>query len=286
VKPISLVREFGVVASTGLAISFLLTVFLVPVLPGIFGEKSVNRGKSSSGEMYEKASAFIGGVILSRRKSFLILGAAIIIGCLYSATSLRVNNSILNYLAPDSPIQQRIEKLNAHLAGLYTLQIIVDGHVGNVFERVQYLGELEKIQRFVARHPSLDHSVSFADYISMLNSAVNDTGEPELPEEDDVVENLMLFIGPDDVAEYLSEDGSKASIVVRHSIADSAKLSAVLDDIKHFVATQTDPDLAVTITGESVLTDNAVNYLVFGQLRSLALIVIAIFAVVAFTSDF
>lgn len=125
-KPISLVREFGVVASTGLAISFLLTVFLVPVLPGIFGEKSVNRGKSSSGEMYEKASAFIGGVILSRRKSFLILGAAIIIGCLYSATSLRVNNSILNYLAPDSPIQQRIEKLNAHLAGLYTLQIIVD----------------------------------------------------------------------------------------------------------------------------------------------------------------
>jgi hypothetical protein len=28
------------------------------------------------------------------------------------------------------------------------------------------------------------------------------------------------------------------------------------------------------------------NYLVFGQLRSLALIVIAIFAVVAFTSDF
>ena len=280
-NPISLVREFGVVASTGLAISFLLTVLLVPVLLGIFGEKSVNRGKSPSGEMYEKASAFISGIILSRRKSFLILGAAIIIGCLYSATSLRVNNSILNYLAPDSPIQQRIEKLNVHLAGLYALQIVVDGHVDNVFERVQYLGELQKIQRFVARHPSLDHSVSFADYISMLNSAVNDTGEPELPEEDDVVENLMLFIGPGDVAEYLSEDGSKASIVVRHSIADSAKLSAVLDEIKHFIATQTDPDLAVTITGESVLTDNAVNYLVFGQIRSLALIVVAIFAVVA-----
>jgi len=50
--------------------------------------------------MYEKASAFIGGVILSRRKSFLILGAAIIIGCLYSATSLRVNNSILNQILP------------------------------------------------------------------------------------------------------------------------------------------------------------------------------------------
>jgi hypothetical protein len=37
----------------------------------------------------------------------------------------------------------------------------------------------------------------------------------------------------------------------------------------------------VTITGESVLMDNAVSYLMFGQIRSLVFIVFAIFAVVA-----
>lgn len=280
-NPISLVREFGLVASTGLAINFFLTALLVPVLLGIFGEQTNQDRSGWSNKLYRIISAFMTDVILARRKTFLILSAAAVIACLYFASSLQINNSILNYLAPDSPIQQRIEQLKASLAGLYTLQIVVDGHVDGVFERAQYLGELEKIQAFVAGHPALDHSMSFADYMSLLNSAVNDTGEPELPFEDDVIETLMLFVGPDDVAEYLSEDGSRASIVVRHSVAESVQLSSVLNDIKDYIAKQTDPDLAVTITGESVLMDNAVSYLMFGQIRSLVFIVFAIFAVVA-----
>jgi hypothetical protein len=280
-NPITLVREFGLVASSGLAINFFLTAILVPVLLGILGETSVRRETRWTGAMYRMASALIGKVILSHRKLFLILCVAITLGCLTSAASLNVNNSILNYLAPDSPVQQRIEQLKAKLAGLYTLQIVVDGHVDEIFERAHYLGELEQIQAFVDRHPLLDHSNSFADYVAMLNSAVNDTGEPELPYEDDVAATLMLFIGPGDVTEYLSEDRSRASIVVRHSIAESARLSLVLDDIRTHIAEQTDPDLVVTITGESVLSDNAVSYLMSGQVRSLVFIVTAIFAVVA-----
>lgn len=281
-NPISLVREFGLVASTGLAINFLITVVLVPVLLGIFGEQFKRRSPGWSGKMYRAASTYITGVILGNRKSILILSAAIMIGCLYAATSLRINNSILHYIATDSPIQQRIEHLKTNLAGLYTLQIVVDGHVDGVFERARYLAELGKIQAFVEHHPALDHSMSFADYISMLNSAVNDTGEPELPYDDDVIQTLMLFVGPDDLTEYLSMDGSKASVVVRHSLAASAELGLVLDEIQDYIATRTDPDLAITITGESVLANNAAKYLMSGQIRSLALIVFAIFTVVAF----
>ena len=279
-NPIALVRDFGLVASTGLAINFLLTALLVPVLLGIFGERTNTTDGGWAGRMYLAVSAYITDLILARRKSFLMLSALGMAACLYSATSLHINNSILNYVAPDSPVQQRIENLRAKLAGLYTMQLVVDGHVDRVFERAQYLGELQKIQGFIAQHPALDHSMSFADYISMLNSAVNDTGEPELPDDDDVVETLMLFVGPGDVSEYLSDDGSMASIVIRHSIAESSQLSAVLDQIEHYIATQTDPDLAITITGESVLTDNAVVHLMFGQIRSLVFIVIAIFLVV------
>ena len=280
-NPINLVREFGLVASTGLAINFLLTALLVPVLLGTFGEHTGRDGRSWSGTLYAKVSKLITRIVLAQRKAFLTLCAAIMAGCLYGATSLQINNSILNYLAPESPIQQRIDHLKTKLAGLYTLQIVVDGHIDGAFERVQLLAELQKIQAFVARHPALDHSMSFADYISMLNSAVNDSGDPELPEEDDAVETLMLFIGADDVAEYLSSDGSKASIVVRHSIAASATLAAALQDIEAFIGGSTNPDLTITLTGESVLTDNAVAYLMVGQMRSLAFVVIAVFAIVA-----
>ncbi|MDH5622341.1 MAG: MMPL family transporter, partial [Gammaproteobacteria bacterium] len=215
-NPIGLVREFGLVASSGLAINFLLTALVVPVLLGVLGEKTGYRAKAGAGIAYQQATAFMTRTVLGHRKSFLIISVALMIGFLFAATSLRINNNILNYFESESPVKQRIANLRENLAGLYTLQIIVDGHVDAVFERVQYLDQLQRIQGFVARHPALDHSMSFADYIAMLNSAVNETGEPEIPEEDDVVETLMLFIGPNAVAEYLTEDGSMASIVVRH----------------------------------------------------------------------
>jgi predicted RND superfamily exporter protein/CRP-like cAMP-binding protein len=280
-NPINLVREFGLVASTGLAINFLLTALMVPVLLGVFGERTSRTGGSRVSNAYHALSEFLTHLILSRRKSFLLLVAAMIAISLHWATSLHVNNSILNYLASDSAVQQRIEHLKKRLAGLYTMQVVVDGHIDSAFERVQYLGQLEKIQHFIAAHPFLDHSMSLADYMSMLNSAVNDTGDPELPEEDDVVETLMLFVGPGDLTEYLSEDGSVASILVRHGIAESAQLAAVLEQLEEFIARRTDPDLAITITGESVLTDNAVVYLMRGQIWSLFFIVVAIFTVVS-----
>lgn len=280
-NPIHLVREFGLIASTGLAINFFLTALLVPVLLGVLGERTMTDGSRRAGSRYRMISALVTKIILARRKSFLLIGVAILAACLYAASSLRINNSILQYLAADSPIQQQIDGLKTKLSGIYTLQIVVDGHVDSVFERAHYLGELHEIQTFLERHPALDHSMSFADYLAMLNSAVNETGEPELPYEDDVIETLMLFVGPGDISEYLSEDGSRASIVVRHSIAESARLNSVLGDIRKYVSARTDPDLAVTVTGESVLSDNAVTFLMFGQVRSLIFIVVAIFAVVA-----
>lgn len=280
-NPIGLVREFGLVASSGLAINFVLTALLVPVLLSHLGETQIRATTGPFARAYGALSRDLGGLILTNRRSFLVLCVGVLAGCLYAGTSVHVNNNLLNYFAGDSPIHGRIDRLRTQLAGLHTLQIVVDGHIDDAFERVRYLEELHKIQRYVARHPALDHSISFADYLALLNSAVNDTGRPALPYEDDVVRALMLFVGPDDVREYLSEDRSKASIVVRHGISDSTELTRVLDEIEAFVASKVDPDLAVTITGESILNGNAVNHLMFGQLRSLGLILAGILLIVS-----
>ena len=60
-----------------------------------------------------------------------------------------------------------------------------------------------------------------------------------------------------------------------------AQLRAAVKDLEAFIAANLDPDLSVKITGQSVLASNAVNDLVFGQIKSLALVVIVIFAVVS-----
>ena len=281
-NPLSLVREFGLVAAAGLTANFLLTAVLVPVLLRASGEKVRGRKANWAKDAYQRVSAWMTRYILSHRRWVLVACIAFTGVLIHAASSLQINNNILNYFGPDSPVQQRIRELSDDLAGLYTLQIVVDGHIDGAFERVDFLNELREIQHFVEQHPLLDHSMSFADYIAVLNSAVNETGEPELPDDDDVVETLMLFVGPEDVSEYLSYDHSKASIVVRHGISESKELSKTLAELQAFIDSHTDPDLGVKITGESVLTDNAIAYLVDGQVLSLILIIGTIFITTAF----
>lgn len=278
-NPVVLVREFGFVASAGLAINFFITAILVPVLLGLLTGQKASDTIHHEKTVYAAVSDLITRFILHYRRVVLLVAGILMVTLLLAAAKIQVNNDILSYLDDSSRIKQQVDELNDRFSGIYTLQIVVDGHIDNAFERVSYLEELQKIQRYITGHSALGSSTSLADYIALLNSAVNDTGEIELPEDDDVVETLMLFIGPDDATEYLSGDHSKSSIVVRHGISNSKELGTELQGLQRFVSENIDEDLGVTITGESVLTDNAVDYLLAGQLRSLLLILAAIFIV-------
>jgi predicted RND superfamily exporter protein len=281
VNPIGLVREFGLVASIGLAVNFLLTALLVPVLLGLLGERRDGAGQQRYSRVFRKLSATLTVLFLSHRRLLIALSIGVLVGCVLLATRVQVDNSILRYLPEDSPVQERITRLREDLAGIYTFQIVVDGHIDGAFERISFLEEIREIQAYIAEGSPFDSSTSLADYVALLNSAVNETGEPELPYDEDVLEALMLFVDPKDVREYLSDDGSKTSIVVRHSLSASANLRQAVADLKAFIAAETDSDLRVEITGQSVLASNAVNDLALGQTQSLGLIILAIFFVVS-----
>ncbi|MCB1763641.1 MAG: MMPL family transporter [Gammaproteobacteria bacterium] len=280
-NPVSLVREFGIVASTGLAINFLLTALLVPILLQLIGERNSHNRQYRLTGLYLRFSAFLTRFILSHRRLIVVLSIAVFTACGALASRLQVDNSILNYLPDESPVRDRALNISQKLAGIYVFQIVLDGHIDDAFERVHYLEQIQKIQRYIAQQSPFDHSNSFADYLALLNSAVNDTGEPELPDEDDVAEALMLFINPGDVREYLSADKSIANIVVRHGIDESADLQIAVRDLEAYIKHNVDPDLQVTITGQSVLASDAVNDLIVGQIKSLGLIIVTIFVVVS-----
>jgi predicted RND superfamily exporter protein/CRP-like cAMP-binding protein len=279
-SPIELVREFGLVASLGLAINFSITALLVPAYLRVFGD----RFPTVDGELLRiPGSHFVPILIraaLSKRRVLIAATMGVAAVALFFAAQIRVNNNVLNYFEPDSEVMQRVDTVHRNLAGLETFSIVVDGHIDGTFEKVRYLEEVRKLQRFLSRHPAFDFNVSFADYLALLNSVANDTGEPELPVEDEVIRELLLFVKHRSVAEYVSPDFSRTSIVVRHNIASSYELSQALTDMKAFVAANIDHDLDVRITGESILANNAADQMVEGQARSLLLMLLVIFAVI------
>ena len=277
---IELVREFGLVASLGLAINFLITALLVPAFLRLFEVRLPTADRELLRIPGSRFVPIVIRAILSKRKLLITATLGIAAVALWFAAQIRVNNNVLSYFEPDSEVIQRVDTVHRNLSGLEIFSIVVDGHIDGTFQKTRYLEEVRKIQRYLSRHPAFDFNVSFVDYLALLNSVANDTGEPELPVEDEVIRELLLFVKHRSVAEYVSPDFSRTSIVVRHNIASSDELSQALADVQAFVSAHIDHHLDVQVTGESILANNAADQMAEGQARSLLLMLLVIFAVI------
>jgi len=282
--PVGVVQEFGTVTAVALAINFLITYTLIPIYLYYAGKHCMVADTKTLQQTNRRRSSFKRAVVATVIHSRWLVVVVVLIATIFfinGARQLQVNNSLLDYFPDDDPVKVRSQVLSDNLAGIEIASIVVDGHIQGAFEKVHYLEQIKAIQDFISQHPDLDLSISIVDYLSLLYSGLNDTGDIELPEEDDVIETLLAIASPDSLVPLITEDNSKANIIVRHNLSSSRDLRHALDDIERFIAHSVDSDLDVRIIGDSILNNNAVDFIAKGQIESLLLVILAIFAVVS-----
>lgn len=279
-NPIQLLREFGLVASTGLAFNFLITASLIPVYLRFFGDRQPTRHN----KRHNLADRMIGTVchLVQHRKSWILLFTVTSLSvAAYGSLSIQINNNILDYFNQGSPVKYRASTLHEKLSGMETFSIILDGNIEDTFKRSRYLEEVVEIQRYLESTSSFDSSISIADYLALLNSVVNESGSLQLPDDDEVLGELNVLINHKNIKGYVTSDFSQTRIVVRHNIYASNNLNKALAELQSFVDENTDKGLNVNITGESVLTSQATDQMAAGQAKSLGLMLLVIFMVIS-----
>jgi len=281
---LQLLKEFGLVASTGLLLNFLITILLVPVLLHFFGSaKSSEQGRKKDTSI-QRLAVSVFHFIQDHRRATIVISIMILLLSFIGASSLRVNNNSLDYFEDESPMLQRIHILEDELAGMHTFSIVLTSGIEGTFLKVRYLEEIQKLQNFLTKSGIADKTLSFADYLTVVNRAMDAEGEGELylPEDDALVQEYMLFLKHEHVKSFVSGDYSKARILVRHRIESSYKLGQALDKIQAFADTDLDSGLRLQTTGQSVLTAKAADYLATAQAKSLLLMIVVIMVIVAF----
>lgn len=281
---IELLRQFGIAASTGLLFNFVITVLLVPVLLGKLGHRR-SHSTPHARRQAVLARLAVGLMLrLRRQQNAVFIGAGLIaVIALVGALELRIDNSLLDYLDADAPLRTHADEVHQTLSGIHTFSIIVDGQIDNTFLQVKYLDALRKMQRIVDDAGVFDLSYSFADFVMLLNTAVDDepAGELRFPDADDGVRELLLFVKPTDIAGYMTPNYATARILVRHNIASSEQLAREVAALREQFAAQIDPALHVNITGKGILSNEGIADMARGQLQSLLLVGVVIFCLVS-----
>jgi diguanylate cyclase (GGDEF)-like protein len=280
---IDLLQQFGLIASTGILLNFLITITVLPIYLRFFGARSTKIPLTAGRITYPHIAVAVYRTV--SKNKYLTLGL-IITGVLvsaYGALSLRVNNNPMDYFDRSSSITAQANTLHTKLSGMHTFSIVVDSGIDGTFRQVKYLNEIQKLQAYLTKMDTFDRSFSFADIVSLVHAVMEgeDQDTPSLPPSDDIVQEYMLFLKHRDVREYVSPVYDKARIIVRHNIGSSFELNQAVAKIRTLTESLLDPALHVEITGESIMTNRATDSMALGQAKSLILMVVTIFLIVS-----
>ncbi|WP_457668886.1 MMPL family transporter [Thiolapillus sp.] len=280
---LALLRQFGLIASTALALNFIATVLLVPAFLQLFGSRYSTRHESGTPDIFARIALVILKYIKRHRLQvglsllFLILIAG------YGALQLRVNNNVMDHFSDESAFARYAGLLHANLSGMQTLSVVVSGP-SEAFLRVRNLEQLQALQKFLEHSGKFDSSYSLADFIGVVHSGTDAEKPvaPYLPDRDEVVKAYSLMLDQKVLKPFVSKDFARARIMVRHNISSSQELNQAVARILTYARQSMAPDLSVQVTGESYLNNRAVDYMADGQARSLALMLLVIFLLVSF----
>lgn len=284
---ISLLQEFGVVASTGLLINFVITITLIPAVLSWsrFPAKGsdVSNEKPESIDVYGRFASRLFDVVTDHKRAILVLSAVISVISIYWATTIEVDNDNMSYFKQDAPIHYKSRFMHEHLAGMQTLDIVLTSPIEDTFLRLRYLETVEALQRYLDTSGYFDKTTSFVDYIKVINQVMDGLNPDEfyLPEEDGLIREYMLFVSPESVKPYVDQRFTKTRIIARHNISSSIELKKVIADIERFASEELLPGLGLVITGDAVLSKKAADRMVEGQVTSLLFMLIVIVTIIS-----
>lgn len=276
---IPMLREFGIAASLGIAINFILTVLLVPSILRFL--KAPNAFLGAERESLQWLRSMV--ITVTTRHQTRVVVAAIVVTLVSVAGCLRivVDTDYLRMFDEDSEVRKLYRDVSDHLAGAMNFVVIVDTKTEYGIQDPRVLADVAKLSDYMAER--FDKVLGYVDYLRKLHVELNDgdLSFRRVPESSDLVSQYTLLLDPDDLDRFVDFDFTKTAIMVRTDNLGSRELIATVAEIENFARNNLSRDLDVRVTGESVLIAKASNTIAGELLINIGWVLLAIFILIS-----
>jgi hypothetical protein len=278
------IAELGIFSGVGILVSLLYTLVMTPALLALLPVKSGKQKTSSAGKI---------GRILERIARFSItyprmIVAVCVVGLFISIVGLSrlsVYNNFLEWFPPSEPVRQGIEKIDAQLKGVSTLEMVIDTGRENGLYDPQLLQTLDALSHEVQsiRHNNIvsEKTLSIADIVKEINQALNE-GNPEyylIPNDRNLIaQELLLFesTGTDDLEDIVDSQFSQTRMSIKFNWSDSTSINEYATRVRALFEQRLPGDYGVHETGSITIYSHIAVATIDSMQRSYLLAVILI----------
>lgn len=286
VNRIEAIQEFALFACFGM---FSLLVTIVTVLPAVLVlvPKPSNKG-SRSGRLDNVIERFLDMIVnlnLHHQKKILSLIGIFIIIAAAGVFLIKIETNPVGYFKEGTPVKQNFYDIYQNLSGSFPVNVVLDGRDDYYFENPEHLAAVKEFQNYLETLPKVDKTVSFADYVMLVNYALNnyDPATYALPKEPFeirmAINNYKVMLGEDLFSSFMTPQLNRANILLLTHMSSSreflkAKASILAYARQHFPKT-----LNCEVTGFGIAVSASSHLLTSGQVKSISISLILIFCI-------
>ena len=284
VNPITAVREFGILASIGVAIVTLLSVTLTPALL-----KLLDRSKPDAGSASSNASRFFDRFVdrialfdLNNRTRIFTLSGILFAVALLGINNIRVSTDFMESFDAGSEVRQGFEIVNDKLGGANPLYIVMEGSRPSAFKEPENLRALRELQDWLEAQPEIGGTTSVADYLMLVNQAFNDNDPAfySIPGSRTLITQLLFLSANEELDRIVDSRYQTTNIIVRSRTINSDDMQELIARINSRLA-ELPEHLKATVTGNPVLINETLSEIVVGQARSVGLALIIVYGILS-----
>jgi uncharacterized protein len=277
INRITAIQEFSVFASIGLLSFLLIALTLMPTAFAVLLPLPLTDNKIGGhlSILLTRLLDLITHIDLKTQMYTFIITGVVLVVCTGGIFFIKVETNPMEYFRGDTPVSRHFSDIYRDMSGCFPVQVVLESTEEDFFELPDHVAHITRLQAFLESLPKVDKSISFADYLMLVNYATN-RYEPEyynLPNERFevrmLINNYKMLLGQDMLTTFMSPDFSKANVLLLTHLSSSREFLDIQEKILAHVKTMFPKHLSVKVTGIGMVISESSHHLAKGQINSL-----------------
>lgn len=272
-------RKFGLTGAVGVMFSFVISIFLLPILLSIIPvPKGRYRERIEEG-LLAKILIWLGGWQKKRAIIIILVSSVALIPAILSLPLNIVGTNSIRYLRKNDDIRKQIEWLDDNIGGTRSLEFLIDGGRENAFKDPSLLRKVERFQDHLKGIKDITEVYSAVDLVKTLNRAFHGGKEEAraIPETyAEVTQQLFIIEGSRELEQFMSYDYSKARVMAMVKADGGLGVYKQLPEVEKVMHEIFGDTARISITGQLYSHQQMEQYIVTSQIKSFALAFVVI----------
>lgn len=272
-----LLTQFGLVASTSIMVTFVLTLILVPVIFSYLPDPKRRQSNIKERRLMQGLLKQLDFIVHNHRKAIYLVTAILVIICAYGLTRIKVNSYVVDDLPKTNNTLTDLKFFEANFKGVLPLEVSIDTKRKDGVMNQAVITRIDKLEKLISSMPEFSRSLSITQGLKFLTQSFYG-GNPAYYRLPSGLEQgfILSYAGnsgksSDVLRTYLDSTRRFARVTFEMIDIGSDKMNTVLTDLQPRIDSIFNPKkYHVELTGSSIIFIKGANYMVKNLYESLA----------------